>query len=251
MPPIREYSGWNKRETDSLDQEEPRRKYVFICEGSKTEVHYFKALIDRRNELGIHPLIDLCLWEKTETDEGVSNPQALVRFAQKEKESNRLLFDSVHDRMIIVFDLDVYSRVGEGRGGSGSKAVEFDKVKEAANVNDILAVTNPSFELFLLLHADGAYDRFVRPHSIEILENRKCGKQRFVQRLFTDAYGMNPKRNPDVGMLAKDVDTAIREERHLNQSLDGALDELTCNIGSIIESVREDRLCTQPNNNPD
>ena len=54
MPPIREYGGWNKRETDSLDQEEPRRKYVFIYEGSKTEVHYFKTLIDRRNELGIH-----------------------------------------------------------------------------------------------------------------------------------------------------------------------------------------------------
>ena len=244
MPPIREYGGWNKRETDALDQEEPRRKYVFICEGSKTEVHYFRALVDRRNELGIHPLVGLCLWEKTEADEGLSNPQALVRFAQREKESNTLLFDSRHDRMIIVFDLDVYSRVGVGRGGGEGKAAEFDKVKESADANDILAVTNPSFELFLLLHADGAYDEFVRPNAKEILENRKCGKQRFVQRLFTSAYKMNPKRNPGVGMLAKEVDTAIREERHLNQSLDGALDELTCNIGRIIENVREDRFYT-------
>ena len=241
MPPIREYSSWNVRESDALDELEPLRKYVFICEGSKTEVHYFRALVDRRNQLSLHPLVDMRLWEKTAEDEGLSNPQALLRFAHREKESNRLLFDPKHDRMVIVFDLDVYSRVGEGRKGFEKKAKEFDRIRSSADASDVLAVTNPSFELFLLLHSDKAYERLVQPHESEILENRKMGSQRFVQKLFSEHYGMNPKRNPRIGQLTKSVDAAIEEEKHLNQDLDEALSELTCNIGSIIDGIRNDR----------
>lgn len=68
MPPIQEYrySNWDTRGSDELEEIEPLRKYVFVCEGSRTEVFYFRALIDRRNELGLHPLVDLSLWEKTD-----------------------------------------------------------------------------------------------------------------------------------------------------------------------------------------
>lgn len=117
MPPIREYGSWNLRDSDELSEVEPLRKYVFICEESNTEVHYFRELIARRGELGLHPLVDLRLWEKTDEDAGLSNPQALLQFAQREKESNRRLFDPTHERMVIVFDLDIYGRVGEGRKG--------------------------------------------------------------------------------------------------------------------------------------
>lgn len=240
MPPIHEYKNWDQRESDALEEVEPLRKYVFVCEGSKTEVYYFRALIDYRNQLGLHPLVGLRLWEKTDEDEGFSNPQALLRFAHREKEDNKLLFDPTHDRMIIVFDLDIYSRVGVGRKGVENKSAEYNTVRRSADANDMLAVTNPSFELFLLLHSDKAYDRLIRPNEQEILENRKEGSQRFVQRLFTEAYGMNPKRNQRIGILAEKVDTAIEEEKSLNQDLDNALAELTCNIGSIIEGIRND-----------
>lgn len=241
MPPIREYSNWNMRASDTLDEIEPRRKYVFICEGSKTEVYYFRALIDRRNQLGLHPLVDLRLWEKTNEDEGLSNPQALMRFAQQEKGSNRHLFDPAHDRMVIVFDLDVFSRVGAGRKGDDKLVEEFEEIRTCASASDMLAVTNPSFELFLLLHSNGAYERLIRENETEILENRKEKGRRFVQKLFTNNYGMNPKRNRRIGSLAALVDTAIEEEKFLNHDLDKALTELTCNVGSVIEKIRNDR----------
>jgi len=243
MPPISEYSTWSERESDVLNELEPVRKYIFICEGSKTEVLYLKALFKRRKQLGLHPLVDMRLWEKTGNDEGISNPQALLRFAQREKDSNRLLFNPLNDRMVIVFDLDIYSRVGAGRTGSKDKSAEFDAIRKSAEKNnDILAVTNPSFELFLLLHSENAYTNFVCPHETEILENQKTGKQRFVQRLFSDIYNMNPKRSSKVGQLAEMVDTAIREELFLNQNLDKALTTLTCNIGSIINFIRNDQI---------
>ena len=60
MAPIRNYSGWNLRASDSQEPIEPYQKFFFICEGANTEVFYFKELINLRKQLGIHPLIDVC-----------------------------------------------------------------------------------------------------------------------------------------------------------------------------------------------
>lgn len=46
MAPIRNYSGWNRRASDSQEPIEPYQKFFFICEGANTEVFYFKKLID-------------------------------------------------------------------------------------------------------------------------------------------------------------------------------------------------------------
>ena len=69
--PVHTYTNWNQRPSDQEEQIEPFRKYFFICEGANTETFYFKHLIDLRKELGIHPLIDIRLWEKTEEDKNM------------------------------------------------------------------------------------------------------------------------------------------------------------------------------------
>jgi len=84
------------------------RKYYFICEGANTETFYFKKLIDLRKNLGIHPLIDIRLWEKTDKDRNISFAKNLVEFANKQKELVENDFDVEHDRMIIVFDGDIF-----------------------------------------------------------------------------------------------------------------------------------------------
>lgn len=86
MAPIRTYTDWNKRPTDAENQKEPFRKYFFICEGANTEVWYFRKLIDMRKQLGIHPMIDIRLMEKIEEDANLSNPKALIEFAEVQKD---------------------------------------------------------------------------------------------------------------------------------------------------------------------
>lgn len=108
MAPIRTYTNWNKRASDEEEQREPFRKYFFICEGANTEVWYFRKLIDIRKELGIHPLIDIRLMEKTEEDANISNPIRLIEFAEAQKEAADNEFDRDHDKMIVVFDADIY-----------------------------------------------------------------------------------------------------------------------------------------------
>lgn len=230
MAPIRTYTDWNKRPSDAEDQKEPFRKYFFICEGANTEVWYFRKLIDMRKQLGIHPMIDIRLMEKTEEDANLSNPKALIEFAEAQKDVAENKFDKKHDKMIVVFDADIYK----------NKPDDFKDIYEAGIKNNILAITNPSFELFLLLHYENAYDEIIMPNSEQILQNQKIGKRRYITILFTDKSGMNPKENPAIGELAANIRVAICQERSLNQDVENALGNLTCNIGKIIQDIMDD-----------
>ena len=69
--PVHTYTNWNSRSSDYEEQVEPYRKYFFICEGTNTETFCFRRLIDLRKQLGIHHLIDIRLWEKTEGDKDI------------------------------------------------------------------------------------------------------------------------------------------------------------------------------------
>lgn len=218
------------------------RKYVFICEGTSTEVHYFEALVDRWSQLDHHPLVDIRLWERVGSDRGLSEPLRLIQFAQEQKDDPRLGFDRDHDRMVVVFDLDIYCRVGEGRVGADERAKRFGEAVAAAAEQDILAVTNPSFELFLMLHRQGAFQEIVAPHAAELLENRKVGHRRYAQVLFTEEFHINPKSNPGVGQFVDLVDVAIEEEGNLNAEMERCLDMLTSNVGRTIRQIRDDVL---------
>lgn len=147
MAPVRSYTNWNSRSTDNEEQREPYRKYFFICEGANTETWYFRKLIDIRKSLNIHPLIDIRLLEKTEEDKDISFPRKLIAFAESQKENLDISFDKERDKMIIVFDADIFEE----------KVQDYDEVVALGEAENILAVSNPAFELFLLLHFENAY----------------------------------------------------------------------------------------------
>ena len=50
--------------------------------------------------------------------------------------------------MIIVFDADIFEE----------KVQDYDEVVALGEEDNILAVSNPAFELFLLLHFENAYE---------------------------------------------------------------------------------------------
>ncbi|MCI6877342.1 MAG: RloB family protein [Solobacterium sp.] len=150
--PVHVYTNWNKRQSDLKEQIEPFRKYFFICEGANTESFYFKKLIDLRKELGIHPLIDVCFLEKTEEDKNISFPSNLVKFAFEQKSICTNEFDINRDKMVVVFDADIFEKKVKG----------YDKLIELIEKSDIAAVTNPNFELFLLLHLKNSCENYIR-----------------------------------------------------------------------------------------
>lgn len=230
MAPVRSYTNWNSRATDNEEQKEPYRKYFFICEGANTETWYFKKLIDNRKALHIHPLIDIRLIEKTEEDRDITFPRKLIAFAEAQKDNPEISFDKERDKMIIVFDADIFE----------TKVQDYDEVVALGEADNILAVTNPAFELFLLLHFEGSYESDIVPNEEEIIKNEKDGNQTFIYKLLLANTGANSKKNPAIGELAEKVDIAIMQEKKINQDIHDCKGKITCNIGKIIEDIRND-----------
>ena len=227
--PVHTYTNWNKRSSDLEEQIEPLRKYYFICEGANTETFYFKKLIDLRKNLGIHSLIDIRLWEKTDKDRNISFAKNLVEFANKQKELAENDFDVEHDRMIIVFDGDIFEEKVEG----------YDKLIEDIEKSDIAAVSNPNFELFLLLHKEGSYEDYIKGREEDFLKMFD-GKYSYAKDVLLNITGMNSKKNPQIGDLAKDIMIAIKQEKYINQDIHNIKGRISSNLGLIIEGIIKD-----------
>lgn len=225
--PVHTYTNWNSRQSDLEEQIEPFRKYCFICEGANTETFYFERLIDLRKQLGIHPLIDIRLWEKTEEDRNISFAKNLVAFAEKQKQNPDNDFDLERDKMIIVFDGDIFEEKVQG----------YDELISAIEEQDIAAVTNPNFEVFLILHYEGSYEKYIKGHEEEFFRKSEEEKHGHAYRILHELSGMNAKTNPEIGNLAENVLVAIEQEKQINQDIHNLKGSVSSNVGIIIESI--------------
>ena len=229
MAPVREFNDWNSRPTDNEERIKPYRRYYIISEGANTEVYYFRGL---RRSLRIHAGIEICPLEKTGIDRNLSNPRKLINFAEEIKKED-ISFDKTIDRMVIVFDADIF----ENDDQQYSEIIQLGE----KNKENILAVTNPSFELFLLLHYEDSYEKIIVPNAEAILKNEKSlSGRRFIDILFSQITHMNPKKNKDIDKLPPKIHLAIEQEKNLNQDIHYCHGKLTSNVGKIIQSIMDD-----------
>lgn len=236
MAPIRTYSNWNSRSTSRGEQIEPYRHYYFICEGKNTEKWYFEKLIDIRKSLSIHSRLDISYLEKTEEHENLSSPKQLIEFADEQKKNNKITFDPKFDKMIVVFDADIFE----------CQQNDYEEIIELGKKNNILGVTNPSFELFLLLHYEGSVDELILPNSDDIIRNQWVGngkrsRRRYIEDIVRKKAGIRPKTNEAIGELANNVCIAIDQEKKLNNDIESCKGVITSNIGCIIQSIIDDQ----------
>lgn len=229
--PVHTYTNWNSRPSDNEEQMEPFRKYFFICEGANTETFYFKTLIDLRKQLGIHPLIDIRLWEKTDEDRNLSFAKNLADFAESQKNIPDNDFDPDRDKMVIVFDGDIFEEKVQG----------YDELITSIEEKDIAAVTNPGFELFLILHVDGSFEKYIKSHEAEFLSVDEKGKYSHAYNILHELTGMNAKTNPRIGELANNVLIAITQEKQINQDIHQLKGNVSSNIGKIIEDIIKEK----------
>jgi hypothetical protein len=225
--PVHTYTNWNSRPSDEEEQIEPFRKYYFICEGANTETFYFERLIDLRKQLGIHPLIDIRLWEKTEQDKNLSFPKKIVEFANTQKNISENDFDIDRDKMVIVFDGDIFEEKVQG----------YDELIHSIEKTDIAAVTNPGFEMFLLLHIENSYETYIKGHEEEFLNMDEKNTYSYAYNTLRKITGMNAKSNPNIGNLAENVLLAIEQEKLINQDIHQLKGKVSSNVGMIIESI--------------
>lgn len=233
MAPIRTYSNWASRYVGEPEPIEPFKRYFILCEGANTEKWYFEKWIDLRKEASSHSPIEVIYLEKTGVDRDISFPGRLIEMANQYKKDPSTGFDDERDQIIAVFDADIFE----------DRSARYDDiVKQAEDSNISLAVTNPSFELFLLLHYENSYQKIIYPNASKILKNEKEGAKRYISVKLTNISGINAKSNYRIGDLAKNVDIAIAQEINLNQDIHKCKGNLTSNVGQIIKKIQDEEV---------
>jgi hypothetical protein len=108
----------------------PNKLVLILCEGAKTEPHYFNGIRRKKRISSAHVAVipgNIC----------GTDPANIVNYAKEEKRRRARYLD--YDEVWCVFDRDEHHNIAEA----------FDNAKR----NNIkVAFTNPCFELWLLLH---------------------------------------------------------------------------------------------------
>lgn len=93
--------------TRTLASDEAVKKYYLIYEGSNTEALYFSAVNNRRDDIGINPLIELIPVVRSYSEEGWSNPKKILDRVIKNLEENvqgKLSYETLLNRIMDYFD---------------------------------------------------------------------------------------------------------------------------------------------------
>lgn len=176
MAPLNSLSIWSVRSAGG--NRRPKSKCFFIGEGPNTEFWYLSGLAERLARMDVPELIELRAVERTGDEKGQSAPVKLLDHARKVKDDadGRFGFDPELDSVVVFFDADIYK---------GDEERYLRELKAFDGVADV-AVTYPSFELFLLLHLDDA---------VAVRHRAKRGRDR-GQRLRQQAQ---VRRGPRIG----------------------------------------------------
>ena len=132
--------------------------------------------------------------------------------------------------MIVVFDGDIFEE----------KVLDYNELVAEGEKDNILAVSNPAFELFLLLHYENSYKDDIEPNAERIIKNEKDGHQTFIYKLLLARTGINPKKNSAIGELVENIEIAIEQEKKINEDIHQFRGQFTCDIGRIIDEIRKD-----------
>ena len=231
MSPLREFRSLTTRFEEDV-KIEPLRRYYLIFEGANTERKYFQGIDNNRKELGINSQIELVILHKEGDISSFSHPIKLLELIEEKKKSLKTdgKFDKAIDRFVIVFDRDSYE-----------KSEDYVEFVEKASADNILTVTSPCFELWLILHYENAVEKYVATNKDRLFDNEKVSRAHsFASNLFSEISGTNPKSGSFFNKLKGGIDLAIEQEKALEQDILRMATEIGSNVGFLIERMRED-----------
>lgn len=231
MSPLREFRSLTTRFEDDI-KIEPLRRFYLIFEGANTERKYFQGIDNNRKELGINSQIELVILHKEGEISSFSHPIKLLELIEDKKKSLKRdgKFDKAIDRFVIVFDRDSYE-----------KTKDYVEFIEKASADNILTVTSPCFELWLILHYEDAVEKHVVPNKDRLFDNEKVSSvHSFASNLFSEISGTNPKSGSFFNKLKRGIELAIEQEKSLEQDIFRLATEIGSNVGVLIEQMKED-----------
>lgn len=115
-------------------------------------------------------------------------------------------------------------------------------LKDCAENNLNLYVSNPCFELWLLMHFD-EFDSFDEETFEKLLENKRISpkkhSKKFSSKLLSDVAKGYSKTNIDFEVYMPHIDEAIEREKHYCEDLNKLMNTVGTNVGLLIEDMRK------------
>lgn len=205
----------------------PKSKYYIIPEGEKTEIQYFLGIRDNAREININSLIEVIPIENDDEELGQSHPIRKITNFNEDIENNKFLYDKEIDKVCFVIDRDPQNFSEQ----------QYDNfLKMCKDYNYKVYVSNPTFELFLLMHDDKIFDIDKRA----MLENRRVSNsKRFLEVKLSEIFGCN-KKNINFEKFKVNIKKAINNEKKFEENLFDLKDNLGSNVGILLDEMIED-----------
>ena len=202
----------------------PKSKYYIIPEGEKTEIQYFLGVRDNAREININSLIEVIPIENDDEELGQSHPLRKISNFNEDIENNKFLYDKEIDKVCFVIDRDP-------QNFSEQQYKDFLQMCEKYNYK--VYVSNPTFELFLLMHDD----KILSMDKTKMLENRKVSNsKRFLEVKLSEIFGCN-KKNINFDKFKPNIKKAINNEKQFEENLINLKDNLGSNVGTLLDEM--------------
>lgn len=212
--------------------------FFILCEGENTEPEFITKIL-RNADFIKNDGVSFEKVTKTENDRGVSNFDGLIKLANEVIE-NAKRENKYHkgDKVLVVFDLDVYYKTDKVQHIIDEMNKNKDKM--------IFAFTNPAIELFLLMcYSKDAYEKWIAPNKEKIVENEFVTsddgkKRRYIADLFLKVTGIDSKvASADFSVFSKNIQFGINQEKiFLKQKISAKSNCLISNFGYVLESIK-------------
>lgn len=205
--------------------EDPARVVIVSCEGSVTEPEYFEAIKEKLGD-NISSLVEIEIVPK---EAGASEPRDVL--ANLERYVDKYDYKKGHDSLWLVCDREKVT----SRKKSLQDIMPFCKEKGYS-----LAIANPLFEFWLLLHVvnidDYNSDTLFKNDWVNASKNR-----RFIDKELSNVLGngynkRKGKFNKDIVSL-ENIKMALTQEMNFENDLDKIIDNLGSNVGSLIKDM--------------
>ncbi|MGL5904511.1 MAG: RloB family protein [Cetobacterium sp.] len=208
--------------------EAPLKIYGLIMEGSQTEEDYFEGIILNKKKLGIKEKIKLHKIPKKPLIRGENDSHCshMLKQAIEYKEKN----DYENEEVVFVLDRDQQN----------FKEDQYDEFLKICSENGYnICMSNPTFELWLLMHFDMKLDsEYIK----KIKENRKISRSNRAPRFLAAEVALklersHRKKNVPFEKVINGVEQAIKNSQKFPDDLITLKNETGTTIGKFFEKL--------------
>ena len=204
---------------------EPKKAFVISCEGKNTEPEYFYTIKNKLSDY-IDVLIEIEIVEKNSGNEPHNVLSDLLEHTSKKQQDDS--YDITNDEFWIVID----------REKDDTRKQHIIDILDICEDNKIdIALTNPAFEFWLLLHIT---DISLYENDILYKNEKVSGSKRFLDKEISNILGGYSKKTgkfPKEIVTMKNLKKAVEQEKFFENELKKIIDNLGSNIGELIQRI--------------